>query len=333
MLIKTTKINRENSIMKKLFFLTTSFFVFFIVFSFGSDAKYKNIPERGFISSEQAKTWEQGLICGNGTIGANVLSRPLDETIIFSHERLFLPKGPPLMPPDNAARLFEIRRLIDRGLYKQSAELAFDLSGQDGFMYPDPFVPAFDLNIQTEKEGQIKDYMRSVNFQTGEASVQWEDQGGKFGRRIFVSRADGIAVLLITGPKKGSLHCRLNLKPRNPSHHLDARQIQSSYRVFSSHVSDIKTRADKNNLTFRNRFSRAYPGSIHALEGVAHVIADNGTVTSERDTLRVTGAHKLLVLIDIEMIYDPENSKTEDMIQHISSLPADYNTLLKRHTD
>ena len=56
-------------------------------------------PERGFISSEPAETWEQGLITGNGTIGANVLSRPLDETIIFTHERMFLPKGPPLMPP------------------------------------------------------------------------------------------------------------------------------------------------------------------------------------------------------------------------------------------
>jgi len=40
------------------------------------------VPERGFISSQPAKTWEQGLICGNGTIGANVLSRPLDETVI-----------------------------------------------------------------------------------------------------------------------------------------------------------------------------------------------------------------------------------------------------------
>ncbi|MHC4913235.1 MAG: hypothetical protein ACYTE5_09580, partial [Planctomycetota bacterium] len=28
------------------------------------------VPERGFISSEPAETWEQGLISGNGTIGA-----------------------------------------------------------------------------------------------------------------------------------------------------------------------------------------------------------------------------------------------------------------------
>ena len=48
------------------------------------------VPERGFVSSQPAKIWEEGLICGNGTIGANALSRPLNERIIFTHERLFM---------------------------------------------------------------------------------------------------------------------------------------------------------------------------------------------------------------------------------------------------
>jgi hypothetical protein len=76
------------------------------------------VPSRGFISSRPATTWEEGLISGNGTIGADVPSRPLDETITFTHERLLLPQGPPVMPPESAPRLFEIRCLIDRGLYR-----------------------------------------------------------------------------------------------------------------------------------------------------------------------------------------------------------------------
>jgi hypothetical protein len=40
------------------------------------------VPERGFVSRQPAKKWEEGLICGNGTIGANALSRPLQERII-----------------------------------------------------------------------------------------------------------------------------------------------------------------------------------------------------------------------------------------------------------
>jgi hypothetical protein len=42
-----------------------------------------NIPQRGFISTRPADTWEQALVSGNGKYGAMVLSHPLDETIIF----------------------------------------------------------------------------------------------------------------------------------------------------------------------------------------------------------------------------------------------------------
>lgn len=115
--------------MKKLLFLLV--FLPTILFA------QITMPDRGFVSTTPAATWEEGLISGNGTMGANVLSRPLDETVIFTHERMFLPMGPPTMPPDQSARLFEIRQLIDKGLYRPATQLQFDLSGQQGFMYPD----------------------------------------------------------------------------------------------------------------------------------------------------------------------------------------------------
>ena len=215
------------------------------------------VPQRGFISSMPSETWEHGLLSGNGTIGANVMSRPLDEIIIFTHERLFLPIGKPVMPPFNGNRLFEIRSLIDKALYKQATQLAFDLSGQEGFMYPDPFVPAFDLNIKMEGNTEIRDYMRSVDFQTGETTVHWADQRGVFERRLFVSRADSIAVLLITGPGKGNVNCRLGLVPRQVEQNLGAKVVKNSDEVFASHISGIKKTAEKSFLTFQNSFKMA----------------------------------------------------------------------------
>ena len=290
-----------------------------------------NIPERGFISSKPAETWEQGLICGNGTIGANMFSRPLEETVIFTHERLFLPMGAPTMPPETSARLFEIRRLIERGLYKQATQLAFDLSGQESFMYPDPFVPAFDLNIKMDAEGEMADYARSVDFQKGEVVVHWVDERGVFERRMFVSRADGVAVLLITGPKPGSLSCRLRLEPRQPSEKLDSRKLERSAERFKSHITDLKVVAEKSALTFRNSFSEAYPGSIHVLEAVARVVAKNGTTRPEGDTLVVTGVDQILLLIDIELLYDPDRSRMEDMKNSLAKLSTNYQSLLWSH--
>ena len=233
---------------------------------FASAGKPLPAPKRGFVSSQPAETWEQGLISGNGTIGANVLSRPLDETIVFTHERMFLPMGKPVVPPNTAARLSEVRALIDQGKYKEATKLAFDLSGQDGFMYPDPFVPAFDFRIQMEAEGKVKDYMRSVDFQTGEATVHWADDRGAFERRLFVSRSDGVAVLQITGPKKGSVDCRMQMAPRQPSPKLNPKKRERSAARFKSLTTGLKTTADKSSLTFRNGFTKAYAGSIQSLE-------------------------------------------------------------------
>ncbi len=289
------------------------------------------VPERGFVSSQPAGTWEQGLISGNGTIGANVLSRPLDETIVFTHERMFLPMGDPVVPPDTAARLPEVRALIDQGRYKEATQLAFDLSGQDGFMYPDPFVPAFDFRIQMKAEGEVKDYMRSVDFQTGEATVHWADDRGAFERRLFVSRADGIAVLQITGPQKGSIDCRLQMVPRQPSPKLEPKKLEQSAARFNSLTTGLKTTADKSSLTFRNGFTKAYAGSIQSLEGVAWVDASDATTSTEGSSLLVSGADRVLMLIHIDPIYEPDSSRIKATKKTLSEIRLDYPTLLSRH--
>jgi hypothetical protein len=317
--------------MKKIFLV----FVV-IMFSISMEAKEPpitnnlRVPARGFISSQPAETWQQGLIAGNGTIGANVLSRPLDETIIFTHERLFLPKGPPVMPPLIAPRLFEIRRLIDRGLYRQATQLAFDLSEQEGFMYPDPFVPAFDLNIRMDTKDEISNYMRSVDFQTGEITVHWADSNGVYERRLFVSRKHGVAILLISGPEHG-VSCRLRLKTREPSPKLDSRKLKNSARVFQKNITDIDITAEHSALTLRNSFAQAYPGSIHALEGVARVFVKNGTASPEGETLIIKGANQVMLFIDIQMIYDPKKSHIEDTKKSLTAMPPDYSSLLREH--
>lgn len=291
-------------------------------------------PARGFISSRPAKIWEEGLICGNGTIGANALSRPLDERIIFTHERLFLPMGQPVVPPDQSARLPEIRALIEGEKYQEATELQFKLSGQASFMYPDYFVPAFDLTIRSRSEGAVRDYSRSVNFETGEAAVRWSDDRGAFERRLFVSRADRVAVLAITGPKPGSLDCLLALEPREPSDQFNADSDVSkrSDEVFKEFVSDIRTQADATSLTYFNRFPKAYPGSIQALEGVARVIAPGGKNEARTNgTLAITGADRILVFVDLAPTRDAAHATLDAKRAALERLPDDYPGLLARH--
>ncbi len=289
------------------------------------------VPDRGFISSTPGETWEQGLLSANGAIGANVLSQPLDENIIFTHAGLFLPQGPPTMPKDQSSRLFEIRRLIDQGLYKQATQLQFELSGQESFMYPDPFVPAFDMGIKMGGEREIHDYARSVNFQNGETRVHWSDANGSYDRTLFVSRADGIAVMRITGSKRGILNCEIGLKRTIPSSKLNYNYIQGSMDVASSSISNVKIAAEGDYLSFANSYTKAYPGSIHALEGLARIVVSGGKKVTNRDNISVAGADEILILLDISLLYDPDKSMKEVMKNRLESVGTDYPSLIGRH--
>lgn len=277
-------------------------------------------PERGFISTRPGSTWEHGLLSGNGSVGAVVMSQALDETVIFSHERMFLPERPPHLPPLTGPRLFEIRGLIDRGLYQQASQLAFDLSGQDGFRYPDPFVPAFELGIRMDGDPNIEGYRRGVDFETGEASVEWKGANGGFVRTLFVSRADSVAVMRIRGERPGSVNARLELRSREPGH-----------ERFRKHMRDAKATATSEHLTYRHRFQNAYPGSIHSIEGVARVTARGGSVQVDGTGLVVKGADEVLLLIDVLPVYEEDKVHHERTQARLQALPAAYEALLERH--
>lgn len=292
------------------------------------------VPARGFVSLKPAQNWEQGLISANGTLAINALSRPLDERIIFNHERLFMPMGAPHVPPDQSKHLPEIRRLIEEGKYKEAEILQWKLSGQKNFMYPDFYVPAFDLTIDSEPQGEVRDYARAVDFQTAEAVVRWSDDRGAFERRMFVSRKDGVAVIKLVAPKPGALSVKLRLEEREPSDEFnnDSDIASKSDEMFKRHFGDLKSAAGADWLTFSARFLNAYPGSIQALEGRARVIRQGGSTEVLPDgSLQVNNADGALILVDLRLLKDAAKSEQNELAGKLAAVSTDYGSLLKSH--
>jgi alpha-L-fucosidase 2 len=292
------------------------------------------VPERGFVSIRPANNWEEGLITANGTLAINALSRPLNERIIFNHERLFMPMGQPHVPPDQSAHLPELRKLIEEGKYKEAEILQFKLSHQKSFMYPDFYVPAFDLTIDSESQGEVRDYARSVDFQTGELVVHWSDDSGAFERRMFVSRKDGVAVIQLTAPKSGALSTKLRLEAREPSdeYNNDSDIAKKSDQSFQEHFGDLQSAAGSDWLTFRARFLQSYPGSMQALEGRARVLVNGGSTEVSTDgSLMIKDADSALVFVDIRLLKDAGMSEQHELNEKLSAIAADYDALLKSH--
>jgi hypothetical protein len=288
-------------------------------------------PERGFVSTRPAENWEEALISGNGTIGVLVMSRPLNETIIFSHEHLFMPMDPSQPIVNMAPHLDTVRRMINEGRYSQAAEFVSGLARQQGYRgmwWTDPLIPAFDLKITMSPAGKIRSYARSVDFQTGVACVRWKDDRGVFIRRLFVSRADNVAVLSLRGERKGAVDCRIALATTPEDAEEYEEEEESS---FGQGVDKVIIAAQGPVLTYRSLFAKRRPDRIAAYEGAAYVNVRGGYLETLDDAIVVKGADEVLILVCLDVRGDAETSMLGNLQKYLAALNVDFDELLSRH--
>ena len=287
-------------------------------------------PQRGFISRLPADHWEQALVTGNGKLGAMVFGVPLDETIIVNHGRLYLPLNPPLPPPATAPLLPEIRRLMAAGTYQKAADLVVataDKAGYGGKRWTDPFIPACDLKLHMEQRGNVRKYQRSVDFANGVAAVNWYDDRGAFTRRVFASRADDLIAVSLSAATKGTLDCRLQLATRP----LAGQGGWNPEQMVKIGMKDTISGACEGFLTYRCSFRRNWKDSLQGYEVAARVITRGGHSAAAGDSIQVSGADEVIVLLRVELLKDFEKSCLPAMQAALGDISLDFGKLLERH--
>lgn len=164
--------------------------------------------EKGYRSFAPAASWEEAMLCGNGTLGALVMGTPLRERVVLTHEKLFLPLHEKLPPVDMASHLGEIRAMLARGEYQRAADYVVELSQREGYgekRWTDPFFPAAELRLSLCGAREWSGYARSLSFETGLASASYQADGKAVREEAFVSRADGLVFLRLTLEEPGDI--------------------------------------------------------------------------------------------------------------------------------
>jgi hypothetical protein len=104
---------------------------------------------------------------------------------------VLIPWKMPFEAPHIAWCLPEIQKLILSGKYQQALELSFEAATKAG-MPPGTqnhfSIPAFIMNVEQPGTGTVTNYLRTVDFESGEIKVLWEDENGQWERHAFVSR-------------------------------------------------------------------------------------------------------------------------------------------------
>jgi len=225
---------------------------------------------------QPAIRWEEALPVGNGRIGAMVFGHVTSERLQLNEDTLW--GGGPYDPvnPQAKAALPEVRRLVFDGKYSDAGKLINSkmISRPSGQM---PYETAGDLMLTFPDSATVEDYRRDLNLDTAVATTEYTAGGTRFTRQVFASPVDQVIVVQLTADKKGSVSFSAGFKtPQKVTIETESGNTLVM-RGTNATVSNIKGA-----LQFQVR---------------ARVLADGGTVTSAADSITVTNADSVMILI------------------------------------
>ena len=321
--------------------------------------KDKTAPDRWVIwSAQPARKWEDAFVTGNGRQGTMVFGLPDNERITCVHEELFIrdcdrhlktvPQTSHLMP--------EVRRLMDAGKTDAASRLLTDEADRQlremGAVNRWPVIPhpAFDLCIggdgqlsvdanrqaiistngqsltgtnRQQPSAQTGNYRRQLNLETGEALVRRTTADGtEIEESVFTSRTDNVNVIRLKalGGKKLNFTLHLEETPGRKGMHFD-HNIGTAFR-------SVESGAEADGwLTYRAAYTKD-PGGY---EGLARITTKGGKLNRESETLRVTEADEILIVLRITPLEYADRSQMAQAKKELTRLPRKYDQLLTPH--
>ena len=283
-----------------------------------------NTHAHRMISQQPATRWQDALPTGNGIVGALVYGNIRDELVVLNHDALWL-RTPAPQVPDISHHLPTVRALLAGGRYQEAASFLDDRLREQGYAHQvDPYHPACDVEITTHTSAPFTDYQRTLDFETGEVSVQWREAGQDCERRLFVSRADGVVVMRVSGSPQHPITCRIALIPHDRK---GATGMGSGKGTSVAPVPiDFQVGAEGTWLRLVGQYHDG--GEFGAL---ARVICDGGANVTTGDAIQIDGAGSILVLVKL-FANEPSAAALERLAAELEQLPADYDHLRERHT-
>lgn len=288
-------------------------------------------PERGFYSTRPAAMWEESLVTGNGTMGAMIAGYPYHESIVLNHALLYMPLHEPHTPVSQGKHLDEIRRMMLADKFGEASQWVVDQSVKEGFdmgiHYTDPYIPAFQLSLSGDSLA-VEDYVRTVDFTTGEVEVKWRDSNGIYSRQVFVSRPDSVVAIRLRAAEGGKINTTVELAQVTECEEwwIDKFNLGENYGFRKREVTNVE-----DGLCYRAWYEKTWEGSAQGYEGVVKVVDADGDVRAEGGKLIIGNATEVLMLARVEPSWDMEQSAVSDILDKLDRVPADYAKLLGPH--
>jgi hypothetical protein len=303
------------------------------------------VPARGMVSIAPGVGKNDLLLTGNGKMQLGIGGNPTAEEIGFKQERIQLPWPAGLEAPKISSALPEVRKQILQGNYSEGLQVAAKAAADAGYKpgtASHEQLEAFVMKVGLPADGGIRNYLRSVDFESGEVKVMWEDNRGAWVRSAFVSRPDNVAVQLLTPPQGKLLSTTIEIGAGRAQPVSGGRGgrgggrggMMGSSRAALAPVEGPATMAGERDfspqrLIVMNRFTQPGAGN-KGWAAVVRVVQDGGSSAIENGALVVKDAKSVLLLTRLEWYPDFQRRTVEAMVSSLNSLAPDYAALLAK---
>ena len=161
-----------------------------------------------------AKEFTQSLPLGNGRLGAMVFGGVSQERLVLNENSLWSGSSQGADRPDAAKYLPEIRRLLLAGKNAEAEKLVyahFTCKGQGSGRGSGKDVPygsyqtLGNLKLKFPGGDEVQNYRRELDLESAVAQVEYEQNGTKYLRQVFVSAPAQAIVVRLSTSKPGAL--------------------------------------------------------------------------------------------------------------------------------
>ncbi|WP_240041106.1 glycosyl hydrolase family 95 catalytic domain-containing protein [Paenibacillus ginsengarvi] len=161
-----------------------------------------------------AKKWTEALPFGNGRLGGMVFGKMNEELIQLNEDSIWYGGPMERMNADLPTYLPKIRQLLFAGEVEEAqylAKMAFTSTPK----YAGPYQPLGDLFLWlADHEGDVRDYRRELDLDSGLVTVQYHLNGVDYRREIFSSAVDQVVAVRLTCGVPGGLRLGITLGRR-----------------------------------------------------------------------------------------------------------------------
>ena len=236
------------------------------------------------------EVWLDGLLIGNGYMGGNVFGRTDHERIALNESTFW--SGRPVDYNDPEAHNYydRIKQLMYAKKYKEAENLVNE------HFYGKPanqqtYVPVGDLLLDFPQAGEVRDYYRELDMETGVVTVRYTEGDVKMTREVFMSYPDHVMVMKISADKPGAVNVEAKLKSpfmRQVSAADNRLTMNGTWSYLPTRIFDLIAKVEGDGMSFQ-----------------ADVVAlpEKGTLAATDSSLVVSGANSVTFVLTIATNY------------------------------